>query len=102
MAWLLLRTHALHAEAAAIRQRRAKNSDGREALGMAIGQLYDYRRFHEPPVCLAILLPHRPNRDALTCCKARVSKRYGPAERDSATRLIEWRIRLTGDTANSP
>lgn len=39
----------------------AKNSDSREALRVAIGQLYDYRRFYEPPVRLAVLLPHRPN-----------------------------------------
>jgi len=32
---------------------------------MAIGQLYDYRRFHEPPVRLAGQLPHRPNPDGL-------------------------------------
>lgn len=44
----------------------AKNSDGREALRMAIGQPYDYRRFHESPVRLAVLLPHQPNRDGLT------------------------------------
>jgi hypothetical protein len=43
----------------------AKNSDAREALRMAIGQLYDYRRFHEPPVRLAVLLPHPPNHDGL-------------------------------------
>ena len=33
----------------------AKNSDSRDALRAAIGQLYDYRRFHEP-------LPPRPAR----------------------------------------
>jgi hypothetical protein len=38
----------------------AKNSDGRDALRQAIGQLYDYRRFHEPPVHLAVLLPYKP------------------------------------------
>jgi hypothetical protein len=43
----------------------AKNSDAREALRMAIGQLYDYRRFHEPPVRLAVLLPHQPSPDGL-------------------------------------
>jgi hypothetical protein len=36
-----------------------------EALRMAIGQLYDYRRFHEPPVRLAVLLRHQPNPDGL-------------------------------------
>jgi hypothetical protein len=43
----------------------AKNSDSRERLRMAIGQLYDYRRFHEPPVHLAVLLPHKPRPDGL-------------------------------------
>jgi len=43
----------------------AKNSDSRERLRMAIGQLYDYRRFHEPPVRLAVLLPHQPSPDGL-------------------------------------
>jgi hypothetical protein len=28
----------------------AKNSDSRDAIRQAIGQLYDHRRFHEPPV----------------------------------------------------
>jgi hypothetical protein len=32
---------------------------------MTIGQLYDYRWFHEPRVCLAVLLPHQPNPDGL-------------------------------------
>jgi hypothetical protein len=43
----------------------AKNSDNREAVRQAIGQLYDYRRFHEPPVRLAVLFPYRPNADRL-------------------------------------
>ena len=42
----------------------AKNSDSR-APRMAIGQLYDYRRSHEPPVHLAVLLPHQPGPDGL-------------------------------------
>jgi hypothetical protein len=53
---------------------------------MAISQLYDYRRFHEPPVYLAVLLAHQPSPDGLACFKAPVSKRYGPTEQDSATR----------------
>ena len=32
---------------------------------MAIGQLNDYRRFHELLVRLAVLLPHQPNPDGL-------------------------------------
>jgi hypothetical protein len=43
----------------------AKNSDSRERLRMAIGQLCDYRRFHGPPVHLAVLLPHQPGPDGL-------------------------------------
>ncbi len=41
----------------------AKNSDDRDALRQAIGQLYDYRRFHESPVNLAVLLPYKPSGD---------------------------------------
>lgn len=48
----------------------AKSSDAREALRMAIGQLFDYRRFHELPIHLAVLLPHQPNRDALDLLKS--------------------------------
>jgi hypothetical protein len=43
----------------------AKNSDSREAIRQAIGQLYDYRRFHPGPVRLAVLLPYKPNADRL-------------------------------------
>jgi hypothetical protein len=43
----------------------AKNSDSRDALRQAIGQLYDYRRFHQPPVHLAVLLPCRPKTERL-------------------------------------
>ena len=43
----------------------AKNSDNRDAVRQAIGQLYDYRRFHEPPVRLAVLLPYQPNAERL-------------------------------------
>ena len=53
---------------------------------MAIGQLYDYRRFHEPPVRLAVLLPHLPNRDGLTLLQSAGIGRYGLTEQDSATR----------------
>jgi hypothetical protein len=42
----------------------AKSTQGRDALRQAIGQLYDYRRFHEPvrPV-LAVLLSYEPTGD---------------------------------------
>jgi hypothetical protein len=43
----------------------AKNSDSRDAVRQAIGQLYDYRRFHEPPIHIAALFPYKPNRDRL-------------------------------------
>jgi hypothetical protein len=42
-----------------------KNSDSRDALRQAIGQLYDYRRFHESSVELAVLLPYLPNLERL-------------------------------------
>jgi hypothetical protein len=43
----------------------AKNSDSRDALRMAIGQLYDYRRFHQSQPHLAVLLPYPPTGDRL-------------------------------------
>jgi hypothetical protein len=65
----------------------AKNSDSREALRMAIGQLYDYRRFHEPPERLAALLSHPPHQDELTLLKSAGIEaiwEHGAAFRDSA------------------
>lgn len=43
----------------------AKNSDSRIALRQAIGQLHDYRRFHESPIHEAVLLPYRPEGDRM-------------------------------------
>ena len=43
----------------------AKNSDSRENLRSAIGQLFDYRRFHHKPPVLAVLLPYRPKAERL-------------------------------------
>jgi hypothetical protein len=42
----------------------AKSTQGRDALRQAVGQLYDYRRFHQPgrPV-LAVLLSYEPTGD---------------------------------------
>jgi len=42
----------------------AKSTQGRDALRQAIGQLYDYRRFHNPvrPL-LAVLLSYEPTGD---------------------------------------
>jgi hypothetical protein len=65
----------------------AKNSDAREALRMAIGQLYDYRRFHELPVCLAVLLPYKPNPDGLALLQSAGIEAiwpHGAGFRDSA------------------
>lgn len=66
----------------------AKNSDSRERLRMAIGQLYDYRRFHdEPHVRLAVLLPHKPSPDGLALLQSAGIEaiwRYGEGFRDSA------------------
>lgn len=65
----------------------AKNSDGRERLRMAIGQLYDYRRFHELPVRLAVLLPHHPSPDGLALLQSAGIEAiwpHGTGFRDSA------------------
>lgn len=65
----------------------AKNSDSREALRMAIGQLYDYRRFHEPPVRLAVLLSHQPSPDGLALLQSAGIEAiwlHGAGFRDSA------------------
>jgi hypothetical protein len=41
----------------------AKSAQGRDALRQAIGQLYDYRRFHNPDPALAVLLAYEPTGD---------------------------------------
>lgn len=43
----------------------AKNSDSRDLIRQAIGQLYDYRRFHPEPPHLAVLVPYKPSPDRL-------------------------------------
>lgn len=63
----------------------AKNSDSRDAIRRAIGQLYDYRRFHQPQPRLAVLLPDRPADDRLDCSVVPVSKQCGPMDQDSPT-----------------
>ena len=66
----------------------AKNSDSRDALRQAIGQLYDYRRFHQPPVRLAVLLPYRPNADGLALLRSAGIEAvwpHGTGFRDSAS-----------------
>jgi hypothetical protein len=65
----------------------AKNSDSRDALRQAIGQLYDYRRFHQPPVHLAVLLPYPPNAERLDLLRSAGIEAvwpHGPGFRDSA------------------
>jgi hypothetical protein len=42
----------------------AKVSDARDSIRQAIGQLYDFRRFHDNPF-LAVLLQYKPGRDRL-------------------------------------
>lgn len=65
----------------------AKNSDSRDAVRQAIGQLYDYRRFHEPPVHLAILLPYAAAGDRLDLLRSAGIETvwpHGTGFRDSA------------------
>jgi hypothetical protein len=65
----------------------AKNSDSREALRQAIGQLYDYRRFHESSVRLAVLLPYKAIGDRLDLLQSAGVETvwpYGSGFRDSA------------------
>ena len=65
----------------------AKNSDSRDALRAAIGQLYDYRRFHEPQPHLAVLLPYPPTGDRLDLLRSAHIEAlwpYGSGFRDSA------------------
>jgi len=65
----------------------AKNSDSRDAIRQAIGQLYDYRRFHQSPVHLAVLLPYPPNAERLDLLRSAGIEAvwpHGPGFRDSA------------------
>jgi hypothetical protein len=65
----------------------AKNSDSRDAVRQAIGQLYDYRRFHEPPVHLAVLLPYQATGDRLDLLRSAGVETvwpHGAGFRDSA------------------
>jgi hypothetical protein len=65
----------------------AKNSDSRDDLRQAIGQLYDYRRFHQPPVNLAVLLPYAPRPERLNLLRSADIQAiwpYGAIFRDSA------------------
>lgn len=48
----------------------AKGSVTREAVRMALGQLYDYQRFIEPRPSLAVLLPERPRDDLVALAHA--------------------------------
>ena len=65
----------------------AKNSDDRSRLRQAIGQLYDYRRFHQPPVHLAVLLPYPPHAERLDLLRSAGVEAiwpHKPGFRDSA------------------
>jgi hypothetical protein len=65
----------------------AKNSDSRDPIRQAIGQLYDYRRFHQPPVRLAVLLPYEPypeRMDLLRSTGIEAVWLHGSGFRDSA------------------
>ncbi|MFI6682616.1 restriction endonuclease [Streptomyces sp. NPDC050485] len=48
----------------------AKATATREAIRMAIGQLFDYRRYLEPQTDIALLLPSKPRPDLLKLCHA--------------------------------
>ena len=43
----------------------AKANSNRGSIRTAIGQLFDYRRFHNPEPKIAILVPREPERDLL-------------------------------------
>lgn len=43
----------------------AKAGDGRDAVRQAVGQLYDYKRFHTEAPGMAVLLPYKPRPDRL-------------------------------------
>ena len=65
----------------------AKNSDSREALRSAIGQLFDYRRFHNPSPGLAVLLPYPPKAERLDLLRSAGIEAiwpHGAGFRDSA------------------
>lgn len=64
----------------------AKGTVTREAVRMAIGQLYDYRRHIGSEPSLAVLLPSRPRQDLIELCRsahARVIWRDGETFRMS-------------------
>ncbi|MCX5200961.1 restriction endonuclease [Streptomyces sp. NBC_00237] len=46
----------------------AKGTVTREAVRMAIGQLFDYRRYIDPRPDIALLLPSRPRADLIQLC----------------------------------
>ena len=65
----------------------AKNSDNRGNLRQAIGQLYDYRRFHQSPISLAVLLPYQPAVERLNLLRSAGIEAlwpHGDGFRDSA------------------
>jgi hypothetical protein len=67
----------------------AKSAQGRDALRQAIGQLYDYRRFHNPDPALAVLLAYEPTGDRGALLRSASiaaiwPKPRGPGFRDTA------------------
>jgi hypothetical protein len=65
----------------------AKNSDSRDSLRQAIGQLYDYKRFHTPAPHLAVLLPYPPTAERLGLLRSAGIEAiwpFGAGFRDSA------------------
>ncbi len=66
----------------------AKNTDSRDALRQAIGQLYDYKRFHAPAPDLAVLLPYAPTAERLDLLRSAGIEAiwpFGTGFRDSVT-----------------
>ena len=48
----------------------AKGTSHRMSIRLAIGQLFDYRRFEDKEPGLAILIPGRPNDEIVDLCNA--------------------------------
>jgi hypothetical protein len=65
----------------------AKNTDSRDALRQAIGQLFDYKRFHAAAPNLAVLLPYPPAAERLDLLRSAGIEAlwpFGSGFRDSA------------------
>jgi hypothetical protein len=64
----------------------AKGSDGRASVRLAIGQLYDYRRFEESKPNLAVLLPYEPSADMQALLKSAAVEWIWPLRRKAGYR----------------